>query len=312
MKDLISIIVPVYNVEEYLPKCLDSIINQSYTNLQIILIDDGSTDASGNICDGYAEKDSRIVVVHQENKGLSAARNTGIKLIAGSYVMFVDSDDYVHPDFCKHPYICARNNNADFVLFDYEPVGAKRNKFKKPLSGGKSTEEAIDSMFTYNCQAVWNKLYSSAIVEKLSFREGYLYEDVDYTYKAVLFANSIYYLNETLYYHVRRGGSITQTLSYKGLRDWYELTLYQYNDLIAKGFDSIYLSGNYLSVAMKYLISCGRQDDYKEIATEKVNKTTISAGLKSLSIKKKMLFVVYKISPKIFDSICKCFHKRIF
>ena len=191
MKDLISIIVPVYNVEEYLPKCLDSIINQSYTNLQIILIDDGSTDASGNICDGYAEKDSRIVVVHQENKGLSAARNTGIKLIAGNYVMFVDSDDYVHPDFCKCPYLCARNNNADLVLFDYEPVGSKRNKYKKPLSGCKSTEEAIDSLFTYNCQAVWNKLYSSAIVEKLSFREGYLYEDVDYTYKAVLSANSI-------------------------------------------------------------------------------------------------------------------------
>ena len=98
MKPLISVIVPVYNVEEYLPKCLESIINQTYKNLEIILVDDGSTDNSGIICEDYAEKDKRIKVVHQTNLGISAARNAGLDLCSGDYITFVDSDDYIECD----------------------------------------------------------------------------------------------------------------------------------------------------------------------------------------------------------------------
>ena len=104
-KPLISIIIPVYNAEKYLKKCLDSVINQTYKNLEIILVDDGSTDKSPEICDKYAEKDSRIIVLHKENGGVSSSRNAGLDIFKGEYLSFVDSDDYVEPDYIEYLYI---------------------------------------------------------------------------------------------------------------------------------------------------------------------------------------------------------------
>ena len=312
MNDQISIIVPIYNTEKYLPKCIDSILSQTHTNLQIILVDDGSTDASGEICDEYAGKDNRIMVIRQNHKGVSAARNAGVAAAVGQYVMFVDSDDYVHPDFCRHPYLYAKQNNADLVLFDYEPIGSKKYKYMKPKSGIKTTGQAIDSLFTYNNQAVWNKLFLASTVKQLSFIEGYLYEDIDYLYKAILVSNKVYYLNEVLYYHVWRAGSITQTVSYVGLRDWFEMTMNQYNDLRSRGLDSKYVYNNYLSVAMKYLISCSKADNLKEAAQKIVTDATVINGLRALPFKRKLLFIVLKISPMAFDCICNGFRRRIF
>lgn len=126
MKELISIIVPVYNVEQYLDDCLISIINQTYKNLEIILIDDGSTDKSGKICDEYAKKDSRIIVIHKENGGVSSARNAGLRIAKGAYIGFVDPDDWIAEDMYEVLYSNAKKYDADVSVCKYKIVKNRR------------------------------------------------------------------------------------------------------------------------------------------------------------------------------------------
>ena len=128
MKELISIIVPVYNVEQYLDDCLISIINQTYKNIEIILIDDGSTDKSGKICDEYAKKDSRIIVIHKENGGVSSARNAGLRIAKGAYIGFVDPDDWIAEDMYEVLYSNAKKYDADVSVCKYKIV--KNNSIK--------------------------------------------------------------------------------------------------------------------------------------------------------------------------------------
>ena len=134
---MISVIVPVYNVEKYLRQCLDSIVAQTYRDLEIILVDDGSIDASGAICDEYAVRDSRIKVVHQPNRGLSSARNTGLDLVSGEYTFFIDSDDWIHEKALERLLLAQAKTNADLVLCNYQRVdeagNAINNVSQRPL-----------------------------------------------------------------------------------------------------------------------------------------------------------------------------------
>ena len=125
----ISVIIPVYNVEKYLKRCLDSVINQTYKNLEIILIDDGSTDKSGNICDEYAAKDKRIIVIHKENGGLSDARNKGLDICTGDYISFIDSDDWIENGF--YEYVVNNVKDNDLLIFDYYITNGKNSKWIK-------------------------------------------------------------------------------------------------------------------------------------------------------------------------------------
>ena len=130
MDKLISIIVPIYKVEIYLRKCIDSIVNQTYKNIEILLIDDGSPDNCGIICDEYAKKDERIKVIHKENGGLSDARNYGIEASTGDYIIFIDSDDYVSESMCENLLICALENNADIVSCNFKEIYIDNNREK--------------------------------------------------------------------------------------------------------------------------------------------------------------------------------------
>ena len=137
MDSLVSVIVPVYKVEKYLSKCLDSIVNQTYKNLEIILVDDGSPDNSGKICDEYAQKDSRIKVIHKENGGLSSARNAGLDIATGEYIAFADSDDSVHLDFVEKLYRAIKEENADIACCSVEDFIEDKNKIE--CRGGGSS-----------------------------------------------------------------------------------------------------------------------------------------------------------------------------
>lgn len=128
MNPLISIIVPVYNVEEYLPKCLDSIINQTYKNLEIIVVNDGSTDNSGKICDEYGERDYRIMVIHKANRGVSSSRNIGIKNASGEYILFVDSDDEIEKDYVNVMARAVTNSDCDLVISNITDIFNKTEK----------------------------------------------------------------------------------------------------------------------------------------------------------------------------------------
>lgn len=210
---LISIIVPVYNVEPYLRKCLDSIVNQSYKNLDIIIIDDGSTDGGGGICDEYKANDGRIRVVHQKNSGLSAARNVGLDIARGEYVQFVDSDDWIEDTTCETILSIAIEKKADIVCFGYNelfPSGVVKN-WSVDSSGEIEKVEILRELATETGSIrdyVWNKLFAKRLFDDIRFPIGRCYEDMDVSYRLFHQAENIYVTNTILYHYYRRKGSL--------------------------------------------------------------------------------------------------------
>lgn len=212
MNELISVIVPVYKVEEYLRRCIDSIINQTYKNLEIILVDDGSPDNCGKICDEYAKKDDRINVIHKENGGLSDARNAGIDIANGKYITFIDSDDYVSEDYVEFLYSLIKENNADismgkhFIIYknDIINTGTDLKNILKP-------KEALEKMLYSNDLDVsaWAKLYKKELFQNIKYPKGRLYEDAATTYKLIDKSKIIAFYSKPIYYYVIRDNSIT-------------------------------------------------------------------------------------------------------
>ena len=206
MKPLISIIVPVYNVQDYVLKCLNSLVEQSYDSIEIIVVDDGSTDESGDICDDVAKKNKKIKVFHKNNGGLSSARNYGIKKAKGEYICFVDSDDYVKKDFVKKLVEAAlENEEADIAVCGYNFEIPKA----EVLTGKEATIRLLVEQNNMEIIA-WNKIYKRNIFDGISYPEGMNYEDNLTTYKLLSKANKVVYIPESLYVYVERSGSITK------------------------------------------------------------------------------------------------------
>ncbi len=209
---LISVIVPVYNVAGYLDRCMQSLVNQSYQNLELILVDDGSTDSSGTLCDTWAEKDSRVKVIHRKNNGLSQARNTGLKAATGDYITFVDSDDIVSPQLCRVLFD-SMGEDADISICDAEHIYES-----KPYSFSITDEQtvmtpkkAIDQLWYQKSflPSAWGKLYRRALFAGKQFTPGRIFEDIDIMHELFFDAKSIVYNRSRLYGYVHRAGSIT-------------------------------------------------------------------------------------------------------
>ena len=316
---LLSVVVPVYKVEKVLERCLDSLLVQSMTEIEILLIDDASPDRCGEICKEYAEKDKRITVLrHSVNKGLSAARNLGIQHASCNWLMFVDSDDYVHVDFCKAAYECAVKYQADLVMFNrirvMDPEDAVRNipDADPAFSEGYLTrQEAIDLMLTDGGNAAWNKLYRRELFAGISYPEGYLYEDTGATYKLVAKASRVYYLNKGLYYHCYRIDSITaRKTTKKELKDRSELNSQRYRDLVAWGYQSERLEYRIKKFALWYLQRKKRDmadPDYVFLA-----KRLVAGEIpKGVSWKERFAVFLFRFFPSVFDMICSFFGKKI-
>ena len=191
----VSIIVPVYQVENYLHKCVDSILAQTFTDFELILVDDGSKDRSGQICDEYAEMDERVKVIHKENSGPSDTRNRGIEQAAGNYFMFVDSDDYIAPTMVECLYQSILKENADIAAcnFLYSFEDDRNQDFStniqwEVVSGAEIFYNRKNDRSCGYWTVVWNKLYKSKVFGKLRFRAGKYYEDE-------LWANDIYQMD---------------------------------------------------------------------------------------------------------------------
>lgn len=211
----ISVIIPVYNVDKYVEKCLKSIINQTYNNLEIIIVNDGSTDNSLMICEKIAKKDKRIKIITQKNGGLSLARNTGIKNSTGDYIAFIDSDDYVSKRFIEVLYNTLIANNADISVCDYIYVDENDHKWSKTKKMNKiySNIDAIKDLFVGNQDTEvmsWNKLYKKSLFldNNILFPEGMIHEDNFTTYKLYYFSKSIALVDEKLYFYLQRNNSI--------------------------------------------------------------------------------------------------------
>lgn len=216
---LISVIVPIYNVEKYLPKCVDSILCQTYPNLEVILVDDGSPDRAGEICDAYAEKDSRVRVIHKRNGGLSSARNAGIDIAQGDYLSFVDSDDWIEPDTYETMLTAMERYGVSLVCagrYDVDDATGSRTvglcPEKDELVTGK---ELVRRIFRWDHldSAAWDKLYARELFREIRYPIGRIVEDVPTTYRIVLKAGKAALLAKPVYNYLHRENSITTTVT---------------------------------------------------------------------------------------------------
>ena len=212
---LISVIVPVYNVEAYLARCVDSILAQTYKNLQILLVDDGATDASGRICDEYAAADPRITVIHKKNGGLSSARNAGIEAAQGEYLAFVDSDDWIEPEMYAHMLTLMEKYRGTLVCAGRYDVNGATGEKKVGLCPKDerciSAEEMVGKIFLWDgCDSsACDKLYHRSLFATFRYPEGKVCEDVPTTYKIVLQAQRVVLCDRPFYNYYHRSGSIS-------------------------------------------------------------------------------------------------------
>lgn len=225
---LISIVIPVYNVRQYIDRCIQSVLAQNYKNLEILLIDDGSTDGSGLACDIYAESDSRIRVIHKENGGLSDARNVGIQTARGDYIAFIDADDYVHKAFIDTMIKYQRQNQADIVICRYvkgssDAFPAKRtDNIKCCVFNSKEMLTQWHSRFKHIETVAWNKLYAKQLFidSNIMFPYGCNNEDVQTTHLLVNASKRVCVIDAKLYYYFQRSESITNgVISEKSIHD---------------------------------------------------------------------------------------------
>ena len=210
-KPLISVIVPVYNVEKYVGRCLTSITNQSYTNLEIIVVNDGSTDNSLSVCEAYAAKDNRIKLITQENRGLSGARNTGLRHYTGEYVTFVDSDDWIHRSMIEFLYDVLMRLDSEMSLCASLRVSEEMipDKNYKEIEGITHTcEEFLKLFLSGKYTACWSRLFKKDIISGFEFPEGLNCEDYIYMYEAIRRIKTVAIINLPLYYYYVRPNSI--------------------------------------------------------------------------------------------------------
>lgn len=226
---LISIVIPVYNVENYISTCLDSVINQTYKNIEILLIDDGSTDRSGLICDDYKDRDKRITVIHQKNGGLSSARNAGLTITNGDFVTFIDSDDAVTIDYIANLVEAVDQTEANMatcnrfhVVFEQDIDSEIKKRYKCKafcFDRLKAISELLsDNMIT---TAAWGILAPKKYWANHPFPQGRSFEDLNVTWKVLNEASSVAVLPDSLYLYISHCKSITHTASFKNIKDRY-------------------------------------------------------------------------------------------
>ena len=210
---MISVIVPVYNVEKHLEKCIKSILNQTYKDFEIILIDDGSTDKSSQICDEFAIKYNKIKVLHQQNRGQGSARNAGLEIAKGDYIAFIDSDDFIHPDYLRLLFQASTETDADisicnYLLFENDEIVSFENEEIKTITEFNNYNVFLpDIVFNYRQQVmlevVWNKLYKRKLFNEIRFPEVKIHEDTGIYYKLLFSSKKIVFIENTLYFYYK-------------------------------------------------------------------------------------------------------------
>lgn len=227
MTPKVSIIIPVYKVEKYLGKCIKSILKQSYQNLEIILIDDGSPDECGKICDSYAGKDKRIRVIHKENGGVARARNDGLNIATGDYISFIDSDDWIAEDAYERMVRCIRQYEADCVIGGCVTVKEKNGELEFPKNQFSYKEECVPAEevmknLLLHASAVWNRLFRKEVFEEIRFPVNRVNDDEVVAVHAYAKCKKIVFLNcPTYYYRIRENSITTSSFSVRNIDYYY-------------------------------------------------------------------------------------------
>ena len=308
MNELISIIVPVYKVEKYLDRCVESIVNQTYTNLEIILVDDGSPDNCPAICDKWAEKDNRIRVIHRENGGLSDARNAGIDIAAGDYIGFIDSDDYIEPDMYKKLLTVIHETNSDIALCNIRTVyednensfSYKDTDITTVFNNAAAMSALIDDFIR---QVVWNKLYKADIIKDIPFDVGKYHEDEFWSYKVIGKSSQVALIEYTGYNYLQRKNSIMgnsyslkrlDAIEAKCLRQEYLNN--NFPVLVDKGLINLIFTCVYHGqLVLKHLKNIDKKTAINKL--KNITKQNIaSLDTKALNVKQKVWISLLKIS----------------
>ena len=308
MKDLITVIINVYNGEKFINKCLDCIINQTYKNLEILIVNDGSTDNTLKICKSY--KDKRIRIITTENLGLSLSRNIGIDNAKGEYLYFIDVDDFIEPDTIEYLYnLCKKYDvkmsscRAIEVYNFHSLVDNKKEKIDI-----LSSEEMLKKILLSEdvAVAIWNKLIHTSLFDNVRF-EHRIANDVVVTYKLVLLVDNIVYSNKIKYYYLKHGNSITHRNNADRAIDLYEATLERYYyikniypDLIENEIGTI------IRIMYTYFNEKEKVQNYlkKQEFTKVVRKIFSFKILKSdISLSNKIKFILFYISPSFYRKI---------
>ena len=307
MKPIISIIVPIYNVERYLSRCIESILNQSFKEFELILVNDGSLDNSGEICDIYASKDDRVKVIHKKNGGVSSARNVGVSTANGEYIGFVDPDDYIDKEMYYKLYRLCIDNDSNIAIcrFNREINGKLQNIGSTEEIIELNNIEAMNELFKGNLYrfSLCNKLFSKKCFNNVSFPEGRIHEDLSTTYKLFVNSRKASYINYCGYIYVRRENSIsTSTYSEKRLQafiGWDEIIDFMsrnYSELIEQVIATfIYWCMDNISYILNQV------DDYNDVK-KCLNTIRIYTIKYHLYIKQnKILSLKYKLKVIIFN-----------
>lgn len=284
---LVSIVVPIYNVEAYLERCIQSILEQSYKNLQIILVNDGSTDKSGHIADNWHKKDKRILVIHQSNAGLSAARNTGIKQAKGDYILFVDSDDWIHPRMIQEM-VQEMNDNT---IVSCGMMTARDNKIE-PLPWFKekhhlSSAEALDYLIdnTIFTSHVVRNLYPTHIFDGLRFPDGKQYEDIRIMHQLFQKVSTICVIPQYFYYYYVRSNSISNVVKLNNRLEWFYALGDRLNDVKAVKHNYVGKICSQMAVVIS-LTMVQNSFSKEEIMNRETELLAIQAFLRKKSTKK--------------------------
>ena len=304
MNDLISVIVNVYNGEKFIKKCLDSIVNQTYKNLEIIIVNDGSTDSTLSICNSYS--DDRIRIITTPNQGLGLSRNTGIENANGEYLYFVDADDFIEPDAVEYLYKLIKTYNKKIATCETLRISSY-NFIKKDVKEEitiKDDKEMIKEILTYTGFAgtTWNKLYHKSIFSSIRF-EDRIINDVAVTYKTYIEAKEIIFSNQIKYHYLKHADSIIGQSKRERQIDFYKASIERY-DYIKR----IYPDFSYNELGLLLIICNLYYNDYNKIADfykeEKIKKKYNEIfSLKVLKCKfplnDKMKLVLFRISPRL-------------
>lgn len=308
MKDLISVIVPIYNVEQYLDECITSIVNQTYTNLEIILINDGSTDRSRIICEKFRLKDKRIIVIDSKNLGGGSAKNIGLNNCKGEYIVFVDSDDYIENNMLEKLYNAMNIYKVDIVQCNIYLL--YKNKLRKKREISKSKSLSTEEFLKMTCKdwtyyVIYNKLYKKSLIKEIRFPEGTIIDDEYFTYEVISNAKSIFEIDECMYYYRQRKGSLMHNEDYILRRDENEIEVSKLeNEFIERKFPNI-IDDFYRKTIDSYLRISYRHFNNKKILNDIVKylrKNCISSVLRLYSFKEKIWILLFLIFPK---QICR-------
>lgn len=320
MKNLVTIIVPVFNVERYLKKCIESILHQTYRNLEIILVDDGSTDRSSNICDEYAEKYENVKVIHKRNGGLSDARNSGIHMACGDYLMFIDSDDYIDSTMVEKMFSRIKEDQSDMVICGFEYVDEKgkyissKNHFQDEVVTKDVFWHRMYNGYYTECVVAWNKLYTRIIFDELRYDLDKVHEDEFIIHKLINNCDKISFMYDKLYFYLQRQDGITRSLfslkrldavealiirtTYfldKQMYDYAEKSLLASKAFFFKGYDQ--LSKEEMKSEKVLTLKKMFDQSYKKIIFKKI------------SMRSKIILTLFYLHPKVYAVIYRKYKK---